>query len=123
MKKSLIQTLFFVAILMLSAQTFAFNSGTPDKNIKTQAATDSLRKEVTQMVQNADLWGNSIEEEDVMIQFSVNDAGEVVVKNIVAQSEYLKEFVAQKINQKKVGVAGVETGVNYYLKISFKARV
>jgi hypothetical protein len=123
MKKSLVQTLFIAAVLMFSAQTFAFNSTNPDGTVKTEVATDSLRKEVSQMVKDADLWGNNITDAEVIVQFSVDEAGAVMLKKIISESDYLKEYVTENINQKKITVSGVEANVNYYLKISFKARV
>jgi len=119
MKKSFIQTLTVVVTLLFSFTAFAIN-GNPNEE-KVEAATDSLRKEVTQMVSHADLWGNGIEEEEVIVKFTVNAKGEVQLKNVVTQSEYLKAFVNDNVDNKKVNVNGVATETSYYLKINFKA--
>jgi len=120
MKKSFIQTLTVVVTLMLSFNVFA-NNGNPN-NDRVEAATDSLRKEVTQLVSDADLWGNDIEEEEVIVRFTINKAGEVQLQDVVTENDYLKTYVNQKVNNRKVNTNGVPTETSYYLKINFKAR-
>ncbi len=118
MKKSFIQTLIVVVTLMLSFNVFANNG----PNEKVKAATDSLRKEVTQLVSDADLWGNGIDEEEVIVRFTINKAGEVQLQDVVTENDYLKTYVNQHVNNRKVNTNGVPTETSYYLKINFKAR-
>ena len=85
------------------------------------ATNQMIRKEVTKMVQNPQLIKNGIQAGEVIINFTINDANELVLLDVASRHPYLEKFVKEKLDRQKVGIENLSTGEEYNIKISFQA--
>jgi hypothetical protein len=90
-------------------------------NDQSLAAAKELRKEVSKLVQDPELAKYGIEEAEVSVHFTIDEDNRLVVLNVASDIPYLEEFIKQRLDLKKISVAGLEAFVRYNVKISFES--
>ncbi|MCB0572773.1 MAG: hypothetical protein KDC66_23555 [Phaeodactylibacter sp.] len=106
---------FILSFVCLMAGSFAF--ATPPA---VQSNTE-LRREVAKMIQAPELSKHGICEAQVYVCFTVDENNEIVVLDVVADNDYLKEYVAKSLNKQKIDTEGVEAYAKYGLKVAFRS--
>ena len=113
----LLTLLAFISIITpADAQT-----STPDPE-KTEKPNVELRKQVVRMIRYANLTGVPRHQRDATIDFIVTKDNQLLILNIDSFSPYLKNFIKQRLNYKKIKVEGVKKLTMYRLDVKFMAR-
>lgn len=84
--------------------------------------SDYLRKEVTRLIQSPELLKNGIEVELVNVQFSINEKGYLEIIHVGTDNGYLKEWIFDSINHKKINLKAIEYSLEAIYQISFLFR-
>lgn len=106
------QLFFAIAIACLFTTTSFANSND-------FGPTDKLRKEVALMVSDAKLSENGISAADVWISFTLDQDNQIVLLDVDTESDYLKNFVQEKLEKQEIRVNRLVQNREYNIKISF----
>jgi len=82
-----------------------------------------LRKEVVKLIQAPELSKEGIAETFAFINFTVNERNEIVVLNVVSDSDYIREYIKQRLNKQKVDATGLEAFTEYNVKVAFRSEM
>ena len=104
----------FVLAICFFAASFAFASPTITTN-------SELRKEVVKLIKTPELGKKGIAETHAFINFTINENNEIVVLNVVSDSEYIREYIENALNKQKVGTKGLDTFTEYNIKVAFRS--
>ena len=80
-----------------------------------------LRKEVARLIHAPELSKKGIAETYAFIHFTVNEDNEIVVLDVVSDSEYIREYIKQSLNNQKVGAEGLEAFTEYNMRVAFRS--
>jgi len=100
-----------ICLFLVMPLTYANNSPKPSVN---------LQNEIYQKIQSPDFSTYGIENEETLLTFHFNQKGQIVIKEVVSETEYLKQFIKAKLNYKKINTEGVQLLTSYKMKITFK---
>ncbi len=107
----------FVLAFCILATSYAFSAP-----VSADVSPNSeLRKEVAKLIKTPELSKKGIAETHAFINFMVNEDNEIVILNVVSDNDYIKEFVRESLNRKKVEADGLETFTEYNIKIAFRS--
>ncbi len=106
----------FVLVCCLFASSFAFAADSGGLNPQTQ-----LRKEVAKLIHTPELSKNGIAETQAFINFTINEDNEIVVLNVIADNEYIKDYVTRSLNKRKINADGLEAFTEYNIKVAFRS--
>ncbi|MCO6477106.1 MAG: hypothetical protein J5I94_10825 [Phaeodactylibacter sp.] len=105
----------FVLAFCFMATSFAFSAPAD------VSPNSELRKEVAKLIKAPELSKKGIAETHAFINFMVNEDNEIVVLNVVSDNDYIKEYVKESLNRKKVEADGLETFTEYNIRIAFRS--
>ena len=105
----------FVLSFCLLAASVAFAAPVDSK------PNSELRKEVAKLIKTPELGKKGIAETYVFIHFMVNENKEIVVLNVVSDSDYIREHVRKSLENQKVDAQGLDAFTEYNVKISFRS--
>ncbi len=113
--------LFSMAVLMLlSSLSFGF-SGETKKSSNTAAASSILAKFVQENVEYPEFLKNEgIEKACMLIEFSVEENGEIEILNTNQSDERMKNYVIHQIENLNLGQSDYVIGETYMLKLNFQ---
>jgi len=97
--------------LLCSAISFA----TPSDARKNQ----KLRKEVAKLIEAPKMQELGITTTHAFVNFSINEANEIVVLNVVAETEQIEQYVRKELNERKIRSVELEAGIEYNLRVTF----
>lgn len=97
-----------VLVLSISASTFARTFTAP--------TNETLRTEITKMLQHADLKFDSVYLK-ANVTFTVTTTGEIVVLEVASDHPELEAFIKGKLNYKKVTLKANRNGVIYKVPV------
>ncbi len=116
MKKKF-QTLGF---LILSALVFSLPLLANDK--KDYPKVKTLRTEIISLIKKPDLNLVTNQKEIVELSFLVNNKKEVIVIEASTESDYLENYIKEKLNYQQIKTAYVQFNKTYHIKLIFKKR-
>ena len=105
----------FVLALCFFAGNFAF------ANLAVVTPNSELRKEVVKLIKTPELSKKGIVETHAFINFTVNEDNEIIVLHVVSDSEFIREYVMQSLNKRKINAAGLEAHTEYNIKVAFRS--
>lgn len=107
-------SIVIVLIIVLLASLTAFSANPePDKNKK------SLKKTISRILSYPEFAKEKSMEGFVIFSFSLDESGKVCVKEINSDSEYLKNYVVQKLNENSFSVNEETRGKTFYYRVDF----
>ncbi|HMQ46640.1 MAG TPA: hypothetical protein PKA00_03905 [Saprospiraceae bacterium] len=106
--------LSFAFVICLLVGTTALASPT--------AISDYLRKEITRLIQSPELIKNGIDVELVNVQFIINEKGYLEITQVETDNGYLKGWIIESINHKKINLKAIEYSLEAIYQISFLFR-
>lgn len=80
-----------------------------------------LRKEVAKLIKAPELSKQGIAETYAFIHFTVNENHEIIVLDVVSDSEYIKAYIGQSLNRQKVEAPGLQPYAGYNIKVAFRS--
>ncbi|MCB0553076.1 MAG: hypothetical protein KDD02_05945 [Phaeodactylibacter sp.] len=98
--------------LLAGSATFANNPILDNKG--------ELRKAVAKMIQAPELSKFGITETQAFVHFTLNEDNEIIVLEVVADNEYIREYITESLDHRKVNAPGVEAFTEYNIKVSFR---
>ncbi|MCB0589213.1 MAG: hypothetical protein KDD06_28255 [Phaeodactylibacter sp.] len=95
----------------------SFVSAAPD----TAVTHSELRKEVAKLIKTPELGKKGIAETYAFIHFTVNENNEIVLLDVVSDSEYIREYITEALNKQKVDAKGLEAFTEYNIRFEFRS--
>ena len=105
----------FVLSFCFLAASFAFAAPVDAK------PNSELRKEVAKLIKAPELSKKGISESYAFINFMVNENKEIVVLNVVSDSDYIKEHIKKSLEHQRVDAKGLDAFTEYNIKIAFRS--
>lgn len=80
----------------------------------------TIRKRVAMLLHYPELSKNGINKAEAVISFTINEDREVVVLNVITKYEFLKNFIEERLNKKKVKAENKLLLKSYTIRVSFE---
>ncbi len=80
----------------------------------------ALRTKIVQMVSNPDLINHGLENATAVIKFEINEAQEIEVTGVDTEHTYIKKFIEQRLNSRKIELEGLKTDIVYTINLTFR---
>ena len=103
----------FAPIFALLLTTSAFANTNPIKN--SDLAKDELRKIIAKKIKSLDLSNLQIKDNDVKIQFTINDENEIIV--LRTDNKELDKLVKSSLNYRETGIQNLSKNTLYSISI------
>lgn len=103
--------------------TFATFSTKALASNESEKAFENLRKEIVQLVQKPELNINGIKEGEVQVRFMLNERHEVVLLSVSTDNIYLKNFIKERLDKKKIETSNIAPMMKYKITINFSSEL
>ena len=80
----------------------------------------SIREKVISSVGNPRMAENHVNSASVWVTFSINEEREIVIENLVGNSQYLNDFVNRELEGTSFDLNRIDTNQLYRIKVNFE---
>lgn len=108
------------SLLVLFAMSFSNPALAGNIDDSPNATNNSLRNQLTKMVQNPNLQEHGLSEAELYLQFKVTEDGEILLLAVNTDSDYMLEFAKEKLHRKKIDLIDVPPNAVYTIRIKFE---
>lgn len=105
-------------ILLFSFSTFLMANDNDPKDF--EKAKIELKEEIEKLLKGPDLRSNDIKDCKVNVHFVINSQREIRVIDIYTTNDYLKTFIEDRLDNKKVKTKDVRIRKTYLIPVQFE---
>ena len=108
----------FAGIILLLLSANLSLAGTSNRGTADELA--SIRDKVISSVGNPAMVKNNVKGGSVWVTFSINEKREIIIENVVGNSQYLNDFVKSELEGASFDLSRVDTNQLYRIRVNFE---